>query len=131
MCKNYNGALIKFKSELSKCHDQFHKFTQTPIKKVDNNYFGFNLKKDKAKEFEKAFNPMSETVECLKAGLLNLTVIVEDRVSLITGDLIEPLEMYISHHEQTSESQFDQAKNIFHEMHEKQMAHAECKQVYN
>lgn len=39
-----------------------------------------------------------------------LLLLLEERVTHITGDLIEPLDMYINHHEQTSLQQFDQAK---------------------
>lgn len=59
--------------------------------------------------------------------LLNL---LEERVTHITGDLIEPLDMYINHHEQTSNQQFDQAKQIYHDLYEKQTKHSECKRLF-
>jgi len=47
-------------------------------------------------------NPMSDSVNCLKMGAEALISFMEERVTHITGDLIEPLDMYINHHEQTS-----------------------------
>jgi site-specific DNA-methyltransferase (adenine-specific) len=34
----------------------------------------------------------------------------EEKIQLITGDLLEPLEMYIGHHDQTLQQQFTQAR---------------------
>ena len=45
---------------------------------------------------------MHESVNCLKFGIEGLIRFIEERVTHITGDLIEPLDMYINHHEQTS-----------------------------
>jgi|TARA_B110000285_G_C14915494_1_gene510003 hypothetical protein len=45
---------------------------------------------------------MSDSVNCLKMGVEALLSFMEERVTHITGDLIEPLDMYINHHEQTS-----------------------------
>ena len=56
--------------------------------------------------------------------------IVDDRVSLIQGDLIEPLNMYIQHHETTSQDQFERAIEILHNLHEKQIKHDECHRSY-
>ena len=81
---------------------------------VDSNYFGYHLgskkedKSDKKKgdkggeEEDQALNPMSDSVNCLKMGVEALLSFMEERVTHITGDLIEPLDMYINHHEQTS-----------------------------
>lgn len=51
-------------------------------------------------------------------------------MKIIGGDLVEPLELYISHHEHTSQQQFDQARQIFHDYYEKQTKHKECKKHY-
>ena len=53
--------------------------------------------------------------------------IVDDKVATITGDLIEPLEMYISHHEETSKNQLDNAKQMFHDYYETSTKYKECK----
>jgi hypothetical protein len=39
-----------------------------------------------------------------------MVVIIEEKIQLITGDLLEPLEMYIGHHDQTLQQQFTQAR---------------------
>ena len=51
-------------------------------------------------------------------------------MKLLEKDIIEPIEVYINHHEQTSFKQFDLAAQIFHELHEKQIKHEECKKIY-
>ena len=53
-------------------------------------------------EDQLTINPMSDSVNCLKMGAEALISFMEERVTHITGDLIEPLDMYINHHEQTS-----------------------------
>ena len=73
---------------------------------------------------------MMQIVNCLKLGMDQLLLLLEERVTHITGDLIEPLDMYINHHEQTSLQQFDQAKSIYHDLYEKQTKHSECKRVF-
>ena len=44
--------------------------------------------------------------------------------------MIEPLEMYISHHDQTSTQQFKQANKLFHDLKDNQSNHQECKRQY-
>ena len=82
---------------------------------VDTNYFGYGLGKSKEpssdkkedpskkKEIEdESLNPMLQSINCLKKGMNQLLNLLEERVTHITGDLVEPLDMYINHHEQTS-----------------------------
>jgi hypothetical protein len=38
----------------------------------------------------------------MKEGMKSMQNIVQERVNLIVGDIIEPLDMYINHHDQTS-----------------------------
>ena len=73
---------------------------------------------------------MSDSVNCLKMGVEALLQFMEERVTHITGDLIEPLDMYINHHEQTSSQQFEQANQLYHDLYEKQTKHSECKRLY-
>lgn len=120
-CKGYNNALQKFQHEIQKCHDTFQRNLKGSNKKglsglVDSNYFGYHLgnKKDEKGDKKKGdkgggeeedhmtINPMSDSVNCLKMGAEALISFMEERVTHITGDLIEPLDMYINHHEQTS-----------------------------
>lgn len=62
---------------------------------MDNNYFG--LKKQESKsDSEPAFNLMSETVEVLRMSMQQMSKVVEDRAGLILGDLVDPLDMFIS-----------------------------------
>ena len=42
---------------------------------------------------------MVQSINCLKLGMVQLLNLLEERVTHITGDLIEPLDMYINHHE--------------------------------
>jgi hypothetical protein len=44
-------------------------------------------------------NPMSDSINCMKMGVEALISFMDERVTHITGDLIEPLDMYINHHE--------------------------------
>ena len=77
---------------------------------VDTNYFGYHLgsKKDEKSDKEKGkknedeeqnMNPMYDSVNCMKMGVEALISFMDERVTHITGDLIEPLDMYINHHE--------------------------------
>lgn len=45
---------------------------------------------------------MTLAIEQMKVTMTQQHKIIEERVHLIVGDLVEPLEMYISHHDQTS-----------------------------
>ncbi len=71
-----------------------------------------------------------EAVECMKKATNHMVVIIEEKIQLITGDLLEPLEMYIGHHDQTLQQQFTQARQIFHDYYEKQAKYTECKKIY-
>ena len=55
---------------------------------------------------------------------------VDERAKMILSDLVEPLELFITHHDQTSSQQFDQARQFFHDYHEKLIKHKECKKQY-
>jgi len=66
---------------------------------------------------------MDEATQLLRSGILSLVNIVEDRVLLIKGDLIEPLEVYMAHHEKTKLEQFDQAQTLLDGFLEKEERH--------
>lgn len=100
---------------------------------MDHNYFGMGkqqLKQKKEDEKENTFNPMSEALDCLSYGVDQIVKIAQERVTLIAGDLIEPLDLYITHHEQASSESFESARNLFHEFYEKDIKHTECKRLY-
>lgn len=84
---------------------------------MDHNYFGYsgrNNKKDKAaskedssqqdgdEEVPRVDNAMSMANEVIKKAMGFIIKSVEEKVTTLAGDLIEPLELYISHHDQTS-----------------------------
>jgi len=91
---------------------------------VDHNYFGYSSKRkqkeknetDKMLEDFEFVNlnygdsSICEAVECMKKATSHMVVIIEEKIQLITGDLLEPLEMYIGHHDQTLQQQFTQAR---------------------
>lgn len=68
---------------------------------MDNNYFSY-LKKDNGDKVDQAEGleacMMKEASNVIRNSIKKLINIVEDRVVLIGGDLIEPLDMYIKHH---------------------------------
>jgi hypothetical protein len=74
---------------------------------LDNNYFA-QYKKNNGKEREEDEiqsqipHAMSLAIEQLKCTINQQNQLILDRVNLVLGDLVEPLEMYISHHDQTS-----------------------------
>ena len=53
---------------------------------------------------------VQEAIQTLKTAVTSVISIIDDKVATITGDLIEPLEMYIGHHEETSRNQLESAK---------------------
>jgi len=117
--------LSKFLGEVQKCHDTFERNLNSASKRgisglVDSNYFGYGLGKskdqspdkkdnnDKKSDFDdESSNPMLQSINCFKKGINQLMNLLEERVTHITGDLVEPLDMYINHHEQTSAKQFN------------------------
>lgn len=139
-CKTYSNAVTKFGAEVRKAHDQFQRQLTQQSKKnaianlVDHNYFGYsgkNSKKDKTNGRDEASpregeangtnvdHAMSMANEVMKKSMICIMKAIDEKVKLITGDLVEPLELYISHHEQTSTQQFEQARQFFHDYHEK------------
>ena len=80
---------------------------------VDNNYFGYGKskgdKKDRREPWldlkepdEREMSAIDEAVGGLREAVCGLVSLVDDKVATIMGDLIEPLEIYIGHHEATS-----------------------------
>jgi len=53
---------------------------------------------------------MNEIIDCMKFGINGIVSIIDERITLIANDLIQPLDMYINHHNETFHTQFDQAK---------------------
>jgi hypothetical protein len=73
---------------------------------------------------------MKESGEVIRNAIKKLVTVVEDRVTLIAGDLIEPLNMYIQHHNSTSDEQFTKANKIYLNVQEKDIRHEESKKLY-
>lgn len=70
---------------------------------------------------------MQTMIGSMQNGMEKLVGIIEERIVLIANDLIEPLDMYINHHNETFHSQFDSAKQLYHDLYEKETKHTECK----
>ena len=66
----------------------------------------------------------------MRTGINTVVTIVDDKIATISGDLIEPLEMYIGHHGETSKNQLESAKMMFHDYYETSTKHKECKRVF-
>ena len=73
---------------------------------------------------------MGQANEVLQRGIKTVTDLIDEKATLIARDIIEPLELYIHHHDQTSNLQFDQARQFFHDFYEKKTKHTECKRLY-
>lgn len=73
---------------------------------------------------------MKQQSEVIRSAIKKLVGVVEDRVTLIAGDLIEPLNMYINHHTSTCKTQYEKANQILHNWHEKEIKHTECRKLY-
>ena len=112
---------------------------------MDHNYFSYSSKSNKKdkqanrdevsprggeEEGPGTDHAMSMANDIMKKAMNIVLRTVDEKVAMISGDLVEPLELYISHHETTSQTQFDQARQFFHEYHEKQTKHKECKKQY-
>jgi hypothetical protein len=72
---------------------------------LDNNYFS-SMKKGSSHKNEDEENhslsiphAMSLAIEQMKLTMIQQHKIIEERINLIVGDLVEPLEMYIGHHD--------------------------------
>lgn len=124
-CKAYSAAVTKFGAEVRKAHDIFQRHLTQQSKKntisnlVDHNYFGYsgrNNKKDKQAASRDEASPregdedsnrpdhaMSLANDVMKKAMTYILKSVDDKVKIIAGDLVEPLELYISHHEHTSQ----------------------------
>lgn len=122
-CKSYSSALAKFGVDVHKAQDQFQRHISSTSKKgaisslVDHNYFGYSGKNKKEKstgkddpspreaedEGQQANHAMSTANEVMKKAMSYVLHQVDEKAALITGDLVEPLELYINHHEQTSQ----------------------------
>ena len=103
------GVFKKLENYKSEFFKSYNKRKDKNFKHRDYRLFvSYSNKIDKKKgdkggeEEDQALNPMSDSVNCLKMGVEALLSFMEERVTHITGDLIEPLDMYINHHEQTS-----------------------------
>ena len=70
---------------------------------------------------------MSMANDVMKKAMGFIIRSVDEKAKMILSDLVEPLELFISHHDQTSSQQFEQARQFFHDYHEKQIKHKECK----
>lgn len=55
----------------------------------------------------------------MKSSILKLIHEVEDRITLINGDLIEPLNMYIQHYSTTTDVEFEKIEAIGTKLTEK------------
>lgn len=114
--------MTKFGTEVRKAHEQFQRHLTQQNKKnaisnlVDHNYFGYsskNNKKDKSASRDEASpregdddgpkpdHAMSMANEVMKKAMNYILKSIDEKATMIAGDLVEPLELYISHHEQT------------------------------
>ena len=73
---------------------------------------------------------MYEIIASMTNGMQAIVEVLDERVQLLQNDLVEPLDMYINHHNETFHLQFDQAKQLFHDLYEKETKHNECKRQY-
>lgn len=100
-----------------KSHDQFQKLTKDP--------------KDKDSFFSRTnqvrFMPMQASVDILCSGLTSLVSVLEHRVSLVVGDLIEPLDTYVSAMHLKSVSKMDKASELLDVYKEFELNHDTCK----
>lgn len=74
-------------------------------KNKKDSYLNGQVKEKDDQQLE--FDTLKDTSECLKSSILKLIHEVEDRITLINGDLIEPLNMYIQHYSTTTDAEFD------------------------
>ena len=61
------------------------------------------LKEMQEKEFMQLLQPLS----IMKGNLRSIFKIIDDQTNLIQGDLLEPLEMYLEHHENILKKQIE------------------------
>ena len=61
---------------------------------------------------------------------MELLKLIEDKDGMITGDLIEPMDTYIEHHELVSRTQLDKASHLYHNYYEQQSKQAEFQRIY-
>ena len=96
---------------------------------VEVNYFHSKQESNHDdKDPEKYF---TSTVDAFKDGVNIILDSLQERMNLFAGDIIEPLELYIQHREQTCKKQLDQAKQAFNEVNEKELRHQEYKRLYH
>ena len=118
---------------MSKAAEQFHKnIDRFSHKKgsVNGNYV------DKSNIFgagSPSKNPDSQPsalVSLLRDSIDLLQNLLKERVALMEGSLVEPLEMYLGHHESTTGAQFEQAKAILSDLELKKTQHEENKRLF-
>ena len=66
----------------------------------------------------KIFDTTSIAINNIKQGLDDIAKTVNDKTSIVFGDLIEPLEQYQKHYVQTSNELISQAKTYWHTLEE-------------
>mmetsp|Transcript_17500 Transcript_17500/g.26977 ORF Transcript_17500/g.26977 Transcript_17500/m.26977 type:complete len:91 (+) Transcript_17500:514-786(+) len=76
---------------------------------VEVNYFGNANGKPKDENGD-AIQPTSTSIVAFKDGVNILVDTVASRLQLLNTDLIEPLELYMQHRDQTCRKQFEAAK---------------------
>ena len=112
---------------MKKAHENYQKNINKQISKkpatipIESNYFGYSGKTHQFKENRsirdeasprgtegdqdgagKSDHAMNMANEVMKKAMNFMINQIEEKVSLISGDLIEPLELYVNHHEKTS-----------------------------
>jgi len=60
-----------------------------------------------------------------------MSKLVDDRASLILGDLVDPLDMFISDIDQQVSDQIETAKTLMGDLQDKQSRHQEMEKVYH
>ena len=94
---------------------------------IDHNYFGngkdlatgeLKAKIEVLGFSEKDADELVDTTTQVRNTVMELLKLIEDKVGMMTGDLIEPMDTYIEHHELVSRTQLDKASHLFHNYHE-------------
>ena len=68
---------------------------------IDNNYFGYAKKQSLSSwtDLVEDGEEIPEPVRSLNDTIQGFMTLLDDKVATIIGDLVEPLENYINHHE--------------------------------
>ena len=80
-CKNYTKVLSTFAHGLTKCSESLDKDM------LLNN---------------KGFDTTTIAISGFKKGLDDLSKLVQDKINIVFGDLVEPMDLYYKHYQQSA-----------------------------